>query len=580
MRLTFACRSALTASSCRRGARMSTDTANSRANVERVRADLIGKLQRKVRCNTRFDARDLSVTTVSVSESRIDLGYVFAAKIGYVQGRGKGRGQCVVAVASPERLKVHMERDQAFLREKLEERLAEWEMAQRAQLIPEMRNTAFLLKGSRDAHCDLNCGTCQATGSVICTSCRGQGEVTCGKCDGARQHVCSRCNGMRTLYRGCDACGGRGRLDEWHWVSQWDHHTQSSRSHQVNRPVSCHRCFGHGGLQVACTNCSGTGQEWCVSCRMSGSVRCNGCAGSGAVGCQGCSATGIVHVWYAAKVSTSSRRMVIGVSGGDASKEAFQHADGSLNHLCSEWNPGAPEFKPQAVLSRRLVTVPYAKASFDIGEGALTLLALGKDYEIQNYGGLGDRLLREDVKALDSALASGNARHADAAGRQLFKSEICGTVGELLRENLVGGETSGASKKVSQATSNFVSERFVDELRVSLNRLIWKGYVAVHRAGLIVAVLAGVAASSILKFAPNPLHVGSLPWYVPALLVAVVALASQVHMRRFGMLAMPIGDERRLVSLLKNHPYGRFLEQMYLVLFIVFGAMGYWLTHR
>lgn len=548
-------------------------------SVKEIKDKIVSQLGLAIRRWTRFEPQELVVAGVLPGEAKVTQVFRFDLKIVSATGSGKGKGRSATTVSNPEQLKRHIENDQAALRTRLGDRLLAWEKTQAKACSPIMTDASFVLAGSQGAHCDRGCDACVSKGYTTCRSCSGGGRLTCGACNGNGKILCTRCTGYRTIRRACYSCGGSGLRDNWHTVWERDHNG-STYSRQVNRPVTCGNCHG-GIIWENCTCCDYTGYLNCMRCGASGAVSCSSCKATGRVGCPDCNATGLTHDWYVSEVAVTASNFVSAIDGDDLSETVVRLAGGKLNRYCSAWQSLSPKVEASAIQLYRILSIPYASASVGLHDDRLAVLAIGSSYEIRSFDGLGDKLLDNDVKELSDAMYSGDRKRITLSARKLFKSEICGHVGELLFSERTSShsDSAGERKRISIATDGFVSEAMVDSLWANFYELMQTAYSAVHRTGLTVTAVAGTSGLVAQHVAPKQFPGWPISWHVAAMLAAFSALSFQIKMRWTGTLATPIGNKKRLVHLLGTNAFEREWEFGYLLMIVGFGAAGFWLQH-
>jgi len=120
---------------------------------------------------------------------------------------------------------------------------------------------------------------------VSCTSCGGVGFENCDRCKSMGKIKCRYCNG--NAGGTCSKCQGSGKIN-------------------------------FGPYDLACTDCSGTGQKKCVTCSNQGFNICNLCHGRAQAQCYSCDGTGV-------KIKTTGNTASEDLSSGinkDSSNEA------------------------------------------------------------------------------------------------------------------------------------------------------------------------------------------------------------------------------------------------------------------
>lgn len=163
---------------------------------------------------------------------------------------------------------------------------------------------------------EVDCPTCNGTGTLTCWICNGQKELVCAECDGqgkfaktceecggAGEKVCDECGGA--LYLLCDMCNGQGQQGTCRYckgtgkcISCGGSGTEVAENGQI---FPCHTCNGSGlhtnlfhGVTKPCN-----GKDACHQCDSTGQMRCRRCTyeeegePTGRIQCESCDGTGI-----------------------------------------------------------------------------------------------------------------------------------------------------------------------------------------------------------------------------------------------------------------------------------------------
>lgn len=372
------------------------------------------------------------------------------------------------------------------------------------------------------------CSTCHGKGRTDCSTCWGKKEETCWKCHGAFFMQCDAysCLGGRTT---CTTCSGSGRVS-----TQVAH--QASRTQYVNGSTQTEFyteyrteyvvCTSYGCLagRVQCGRCVGTGQVSCTTCFGRGRITCRGCAGRGHNSCIPCGASGElgeagwidIHHSYTSTLKWPSDGDAhgpiigkkIGVHGVVAASSGI-----SLTHTHC-----VPQGNAVDISARYGGELAITHLDVGCADEVFHIVAYGRDHTWHDLDGIFERLLGNDLEALNRAVleaADGKFLASDidgllAALKHVAASELNA---QLVETALSGGTATQHDSVVSDDYARKVNSLVLGSLRHvytrSAKQTWWKWCVG----SVMLMLLAWAFGPSWLALLVGP-TVLPLAWFI------------------------------------------------------------------
>ena len=134
-----------------------------------------------------------------------------------------------------------------------------------------LKNTEYC--DTCDNEKEIECETCENTGTKTCSKCDGESEVDCPDCRGCGEKECSTCKGDGA--NNCKKCKGKGTYYKKECPDCDGEGTTTCEVCDGDGEINCKTC--NGGTTIKCDQCDGEGGFDCDVCKLTGMVKCPSC---------------------------------------------------------------------------------------------------------------------------------------------------------------------------------------------------------------------------------------------------------------------------------------------------------------
>lgn len=494
--------------------------------------------------HTRKDSATVSVTSLTLGQSRGTRTHVLATHVGWSERRVASQSHHGTAFASDEELREHARKDQALMRTAIAADMKAWSESQRgfATATPDV---GMFKQHGNPAHCNSRCDTGCYDGEVTCHDCWGSLKVRCAAaCDNGKT-ICFSCSGTGTVMRLCTSCAG-GTVTESTYESVWDYATNSSRMAYVTKTVTCRRCNGMYTRQEPCGSCL-HGRVNCARCHGVGTVPCRRCT-NGKIMCHGCTGTGYTSLVYAPTVRIDA----------DTATTASDPTDSPVRHLWDDHEfigAEATAFDVRRQVDDLMLTThtalqfPYAQGRVQIDDIETTFLAPGAAFEVHDLQRIVAQVLEDDIHDVETVPPG----QRDDAFQRLLSSKF--------GRAAVARHASGGSAVGEVAAS--VPDDFQSRVGRALDAEARVRAAAVHRKALLIAAGAALIAAIVFSLL-NEWVSRKIPIELSVVIATgLVAWRARKRLLRDGPLGSPNGGAAVMAGLLRRQRVHRMATWAY-----------------